>query len=303
MRNKKKDMKYSTLIIFLSLFQACQPSKKASEKEEENKTPVVSLELVWQTDSVMLTPEAVRYNETEKVIYVMNMGEKPNSEKDGDGTISKLSIDGEILDKEWVVGLNSPKGANFLNGKLYVADIDEVAVINMETSSIESTYASIDPKFLNDVDIDKNGDVYFTDTGSDQVLTLINDEVSIWKKEEGLNPNGVYVEEDRILIISYGLGEFYSFDKASGEKKLLASGIKGGDGIVAIDEGYIISTWPGEIYFVSKDQRGGEAVKILDTKEAGLNAADITIVPEKNLLVVPTFLGNSVSAYEIMVSY
>lgn len=297
-------MKFLTSFILILVFcVACQTSRNEENREEPSKEAIVSLELVWQTDSLMQTPEAVRYNADEDLIYVMNMGVKPNSEKDGDGTISKLSVDGEIIEKAWVKGLNSPKGAQFQNGKLYIADIDEIAVVDMKTASVEKTYLSIDPRFLNDVDVDSNGDVYFTDTGSNQVMRLINGEVSTWIKKDSLNPNGVFIEENRILIISYGLGEFYSFDKETGAQELLATGIKGGDGIVAIEEGYLISTWPGEIFFVPKTQRGGEAVKILDTKDAGLNAADITLVPSKNLLIVPTFLGNSVSAYEIKISY
>lgn len=285
------------------MLSACQSTTKSSEQSQTEKIPTITLELIWQTDSIMPTPEAVRYNAEENVIYVMNMGVKPNSEKDGDGTVSKLSVDGEILEMAWITGLNSPKGAQFQNGKLYIADIDEIAVVDMASASVQKTFPSIDPKFLNDLDIDSNGDVYFTDTGSNQVMKLINGEVSTWIKKDSLSPNGVFVEEDRILIISYGLGEFYAFDKKSGAQELLATGIRGGDGIVAIEEGYLISTWPGEIFFVPKTQRGGDAVMILDTKEAGLNAADITLVPYKNLLIVPTFLGNSVSAYEIMVSY
>lgn len=295
-----KQVILSLIIVFT--ISACQKSAKQSDASVQEQSPKkVSLELAWQTDSIFNTPEAVRYNAEENVIYVMNMGVKPDSEKDGDGTISTISTDGEVIDMEWVVGLNSPKGANFQNGKLYVADIDELVKVDMESRSIEAKYPSIDPKFLNDADVDSNGDVYFTDTGSDQIMKLANEEVSIWKKIEGLNPNGVFIEENRILIISYGLGEFYAFDKATGEQELLATGIAGGDGIVAIDEGYIISTWPGEIYFVPNSQRGGAATKILDTKEAGLNAADITLVPNKNLLIVPTFLGNSISAYKIKV--
>jgi hypothetical protein len=294
----------SIILSFIVLFSisACQKADKQSEASQQEETPVkVWLELAWQTDSIFNTPEAVRYNAAENLIYVMNMGVKPNSEKDGDGTISTISVDGEVIEMEWVIGLNSPKGADFQNGKLYVADIDQLVKVDMKSQSIEEIYPSIDPKFLNDVAVAANGDVYFTDTGSDQVMKLSNGEVSVWKKIKDLNPNGVFIEMDRILIISYGLGEFYAFNKTTGEQELLATGIKGGDGIVSINEGYIISTWPGEIYFVGKNQRGGEASKILDTKDAGLNAADITLIPEKNLLVVPNFLGNSISAYTIKV--
>jgi hypothetical protein len=43
----------------------------------------------------------------------------------------------------------------------------------------------------------------------------------------------------------------------------------------------------------------GKVEKLLDTKEAKINAADLEYIPGKNLLLVPTFFVNTITAYSI----
>jgi hypothetical protein len=57
-----------------------------------------------------------------------------------------------------------------------------------------------------------------------------------------------------------------------------------------------VSNWHGEVYYVSS---GGEAKKLLDTKDKKINAADIEYDAKSKLLFVPTFFANSVMAYEL----
>jgi len=41
----------------------------------------------------------------------------------------------------------------------------------------------------------------------------------------------------------------------------------------------------------------GEKTRILDTSVPNINCADIEFIPEKNLIVIPTFLDNRLVAY------
>jgi len=43
----------------------------------------------------------------------------------------------------------------------------------------------------------------------------------------------------------------------------------------------------------------GESETLLDTSDTLTNAADIDFVPEKGLLLVPTFFGNRLAAYRV----
>ncbi|MEJ6792602.1 MAG: hypothetical protein QNK89_07730 [Lacinutrix sp.] len=102
--------------------------------------------------------------------------------------------------------------------------------------------------------------------------------------------------------MSYSNGNLIAIDKESKEETLLAKGINGGDGIVTIPDGYLVSNWSGEVYFAANNLKGEAAALILDTKEAKVNAADIAIIPELNLLLAPTFFANTVEAYKITVN-
>jgi len=41
---------------------------------------------------------------------------------------------------------------------------------------------------------------------------------------------------------------------------------------------------------------------VLNTKDNGESAADIWFIPEKNLLLIPTFFKNKVTAYQVKVN-
>ncbi len=293
-------MKKFKIVFLISVLItiSCKSQIKEVVKQEPRKTEIELIKL-WETDTLLKTCEAVRYNKKEGVIYVSNIGNVPTNEKDNDGSLSIINLNGKILKKNWVTGLNAPKGLSFFNDKLYVTDINEVVKINIPTGSIDKKYEVDKAIFLNDLDIDTNGDVYFTDSRDSKVYKLANDEVSLWLDMEGLNPNGIFVEKNRILVVSFSKGDFIAIDKETKQQSVIATGIVGGDGILAIKAGYLVSTWPGELFFVDKNSQEPVATKILDTKEEKLNAADIGIIPEKDLLIVPTFYGNKVMAYKI----
>src|SRR5690606_19130568 len=128
-----------------------------------SQTSELTLTKLWETDTILKTAEAVRYHPEKEMIYVSNIGGVPPNKKDGDGYIALLSKDGKILKKEWVTGINAPKGLHFFNDKLFVGDIDVVVEINVETGKIDKTHPITDAVFINDLDIDANGDIYVTD--------------------------------------------------------------------------------------------------------------------------------------------
>ena len=66
-----------------------------------------------------------------------------------------------------------------------------------------------------------------------------------------------------------------------------------------MDKGYILSSFQGQVFFAEKSKIGAEATKILDTREEKMNSADVSYMPEKDILIVPTFYGNTVAAYKL----
>ncbi|WP_017730629.1 SMP-30/gluconolactonase/LRE family protein [Nafulsella turpanensis] len=289
-----------------ALLTACDGQRDANKNwtsggevtDEIIAQPEVSLEQVWATDAVLEVPESVLYNPEEEVLYVSNIVGEPTVE-DGAGYISKISLDGEIIEKEWVSGLDAPKGMAILDGKLYVSDINELVEIDIAAGEILNRYAVEDASFLNDVIATADQKILFTDSDRGTVHQFADGVIDLWYGPEAdERPNGLYAEEDRVLMATSGTGVFKEVTER-GEGEVLAEGIGAGDGIAAVNENaYLVSNWQGEVYYVVEGIEGVE--KILDTKEQKINAADIEFVRERDLLLVPTFFDNRVVAYKLI---
>lgn len=255
--------------------------------------PQVSLEQVWATDPVLEVPESVFYNEDADILYVSNIV-GGHSDKDGVGYISKLSLDGEILEQKWVTGLNAPKGIAMMEGTLYVTDIDQLIAIDIETGEITNRYDVEGAKFLNDP-VAADNKILFTDMEDNKIYALQDGNISVWKEEGLERPNGLAYNDGAVLVASNTLKKITS----EGETEVLASGIGAGDGIGVVSENsYLVSNWNGEVYYVVEGENI-EKVKLLDTKDQNMNTADIEYVQARNLLLVPTFQDNRVVAYKL----
>lgn len=278
---------------------ACQGGNKTTEEAvvEENPETTLKLTKKWETDTTLTTPESVYHDVTNGVLYVACIGAVPPDAKDGDGFLAKVGLDGAVTELKWVAGLNAPKGMGMVGDKLYVSDIDKVVEIDAKSGKVSNTYAVDGAQFLNDITVDDAGNVYISDSNTNKIFVLANGTVAQWAEGENLGgPNGLLAEGDRLMLASFGAGKFSTVSLADKDVKMVVDSIPGGDGIVKFEEDYFVSNWNGEVYYVTSD---GEKTKVLDTKDQGANAADIEIVPNQDLLLVPTFFGNQVVAYEI----
>jgi DNA-binding beta-propeller fold protein YncE len=259
------------------------------------KSPVTGeLTELWATAADLKTPESVLYDRTEKVLYVSNINGDP-SKKDGNGFISKLSLDGTIITLQWVSGLNAPKGMGIAGGYLYAADIDRIVKIDTAKAEVVKTYPVAGAQFLNDITVGADGSVYVSDMGARAIYILQNDKVSLFLKSEELNrPNGIFFENNVLLVGTDG--KIMSIDTASKKVSIYIDGTGGIDGLEGLgNHTYIISDWAGKVQLVSKAEK-----KVLsDTSAQNINAADIEVIPEARQLFIPTFFDNRVVAYKL----
>src|SRR5687767_743714 len=93
---------------------------------------------VWEATGLK-NPESAVYDADAGVLYVSDVAGEPNA-KDATGFIAKLSPEGEVTEAEWIKGLNAPKGLALRDGRLYVADIDQLAVIDVAKGEVIQTY-------------------------------------------------------------------------------------------------------------------------------------------------------------------
>ncbi|MCH7401338.1 ATP-binding protein [Belliella kenyensis] len=291
---KKNVITYFSLMSLLS-FWACSGGSKETVKEEDELDNIEelspSLTLLWQTDDVLLTNESTLYDAETGKIYVSNIDGGPN-EKDGKGFISIIDKEGNIIEKDWVTGIDAPKGMGISSGKLYVTNIDEIVEIDIEQAKIIKRHKVEGAKFLNDIDV-HNDKIYFSDMETGKIHYLLNGELFDFAKDQK-NINGLRVAPDGTL---YGLdGQGLKKYDEEGEYEMVNEAVTGGDGLIIIDDHtFIASRWQGEIYLI----RDGKETLILDTKREESNTADIDFIPEENILLVPTFFKNKVVAYKL----
>ena len=247
----------------------------------------------WETDTLLKVPESVLYDAKNNVLYTANIDGQPN-DKDGRGSIGRGGLDGKILSAEWGQGLNAPKGMGIHKKFLYVADVDEVVVINTRDGSINKRIPVAGSTFLNDITIDKKGVVYVSDSRTKKVHRIRKGKVTT-HLENLQGPNGLLVHNKQLYVLDNG--GLYRVEENKSLTKI-TDGMEGGtDGIenVTGDE-FLVSCWGGVIYYVKAD---GSKEKLLDTREQKVNSADIGYDSKNRIVYVPTFWKNNVVAYEL----
>lgn len=260
------------------------------------RTPV-KLQQVWATDNTLRTPESVIFDRQRNSLYVSNINQTNKERKDGDGFISRLNTKGEIEELHWVTGLNDPKGLALYNNILYVADIDEVVAIATQTGAILGRYKADKATFLNDITVDNDGNVYISDSDQARIYLLRNGRISTWVETKKERPNGLFYDNNRMLVAFSRGGKTRLLDIESKRFTDWTDNIDGGDGITRSGDGnFFVSNWNGEVFYVNQEGRNW---RVLDTKSQNINAADIYYLEDQQLLLVPTFNDNRVVAYRV----
>jgi len=259
---------------------------------------------VWETAGFQ-NPESALPDAERGAIYVSNVAGNAG-DRDGNGYISKLGLDGKIVTEKWVTGLDAPKGLALSGGKLFVADLDSLVEIDVASGTIVTKHAAAGAKILNDVAADKEGRIYTSDWPGNAIWRLADGNFEKWLESDQLtNPNGLLVESDRLVVAAWGAMEADFSTKTPGH--LLAvnlsdktiSNIGDGkpvgnlDGIEPFDaDSYLVSDWVAGKLFQIK--RSGEVKERLSL---GQGSADIGFIPASRTVIIPMMMDNKVVAY------
>jgi len=244
--------------------------------------------------------ESVAYDPNGKVLYTSDFGPalKP-ADKDGKGKITKVSLDGKILEDGFLPAkgqiLNKPKGIWIKGNRLWVTDIDSVWVFDLKSKDGEKlelpgiTFAN-DPTVIGDT-------LYVSDNRSDKLVKVepadflkskTSPKITTIFAGKGVFPNGLYPGKNGALLM---VG-FESKDKPHGIYELglgkdtpvqLSENIGMLDGLYHMSNGDIIATdWVSGSLFQWNKKMG---VHKLATGFKG--PADLCAIPNnKGLLVV-----------------
>lgn len=251
------------------------------------------LEKLWETSVGLRTTESVLYDPSEKYIYISSINENP-WEKDDNGYITRHKDNGNIINYEWVKEMSAPRGMGLLQGKLYVANIDEVVEIDTDKAEITHRYKHPKAKNLNDIAIGADGRVFISDSKGQYLFEIYNGVMDVLFQTEDGPINGLFYEtgrllcgqENRLAALDLTTKTMSSFIEDTGK----IDGIKG-----VGDSTYLISDWEGRVHLL---QQGKPKELLLDTTASEISAADIEYDPYERILYVPTFFSNSVVAYK-----
>lgn len=260
---------------------------------------------LWSLDGLD-QPESALYHPQQQAIYVTSINGSP-VEANGKGYISKLSADGKVLVKQWIGGLDSPKGMAISDGTLYVAGLQALYIIDLKQQKLLPPVTASDAKMLNDVAIDEQGNVYVTDLLGGAIYRYKDSKLERWFAHADLpHPNGIYYQNGRLLIAGWGRemqddfttttpGSIYQLDLAdpSSSFKKTAQQLGNLDGVTQINDRVLVNDWVnGNVFSLTDD--GYELLF-----NAGKGAADIS--SHKGVLFVPMMLDNRLDAYQVNV--
>ncbi|WP_426330195.1 hypothetical protein [Pedobacter sp. R-06] len=157
-----------------------------------------------QSNKSFDAPDQILWHSRTKNWFVSNLGGGVSFERDKNGWISRLDAGGEIIERQWVKGLDAPSGMVSTEHKLFVCDRDGVVQIDIATAKIEKMFP-IHGEFINDVAIAANGDLYVSDFHANRIYRLpVKDrkaEVFLELKE---SPDGVLVDGQNLIIATWG---------------------------------------------------------------------------------------------------
>lgn len=260
--------------------------------------------LLWQVGQLD-QPESVVSEQGGRYLYISSINGQP-AELNGLGYISRVAKTGEMVDHKWIDGLDAPKGMAISNGNLYVADMKNLHVINLDTAEVIKRYSAPEAKMLNDVTVSGDGSVYISDLIGGGIYRLSNDKLEKWLDHPNLpHPNGVLCHDEGLLVANWGEGmqadfstktpgTLYSIDLESKQLNVLPAGYQLGnlDGVVADEDGLYISDWiTGELYQLRDNER-----RVIGKLESGL--ADIG-GSGNGIIYAPLMMDNRVLALKI----
>ncbi len=252
------------------------------------------LEPAWEITRELRFPEAVIWDAEREVFYASNLF------PEGDGFLSKISADGDLLARRWVSGLERPTGLALHNGMLYAVTRTGVAEIDPATGMIARRIEADNPRFLNDITFDDTGIGYVTDSRASCIFRMTEETLSCWRSGDGIaNPNGLYYRDGELYFGNSGDATIRAIRIEDERMRTVAQLDPGSilDGLTGMSGGrLLVSAHEGRVFEILPE---GEVHPLLDRRTTRRFCADFAWVPELRLLVIPSLRENSITAFSV----
>lgn len=215
----------------------------------------------WTTDGFDMPEAAIFDTARDRIILSTIIGDPGGA--DGQGSLVILTPEGTVIDPAWTTGLDAPKGMGIVGDILLVADLTRLHEIELTTGEIRRSLTLPEAIFLNDVTSDGNV-AYVSDLLTDSLWRYADGKATLWLNDPLLaHPNGVFLDQDRLLVGSWGAGlrndfttevpsSLLSVSLATKEISVVVPEIGNIDGITLIGDAIIVSDWvTGKLFEVS----------------------------------------------------
>jgi sugar lactone lactonase YvrE len=258
-------------LLALLVFVGCEAD------DDEVVVSDVQLEVTEIEDDGFAQPAGVVVDPDADVYLVSHMNGNPG-ERDGNGFISRISPNGEIMDLRWIdltgtaLALNSPRGMAIRGDSLFVADIDCVRIFDRASGTDDGYTCLDDVSFITDLDAGPEGSIFATDsglefrdgtlqpTGNDAVYRLVMTEgrrgATLGFGEEMGNPRGIAVGTRGIFVTTSGTGELYALTPDGAKTSIFPASERELDGIVFLPDGSFVFSSPSEGSLTMVDAAG-----------------------------------------------
>lgn len=258
-------------------------------EQDTANTSTIQAASTTTVENLMMPESAIAHPDGR--VFVTEIGEFG---KKGDGKITVINPDGSSA--TLADSLNDPKGIDLYNNALYVADVDRLVKVSLD-GEVEVLVKAEDfpgkAVFLNDIEIDGNGTVYISDSGTDdgensgiyqfsangEITEILDDTAKI------IRPNGLLMDGyNTMLVADFGNGDLYQLDIASATANKVNAGFGGADGLVRDTNGFLyISDWGnGKLWQLIEPKATPQLIR-----EGFKAAADIALSSDGKHILVP----------------
>ena len=256
-------------------------------------------------------PENLVYDSVADVYLVSNIRGNPAA-RDGDGFISRVGPDGQVLALRWIAGgtngaqLDAPKGLAIRGDTLAVADLGAVHLFDRRTGAPVGSIA-VPGLVLNDVAWGADGTLWITDTGPDRGTTPVDttkDMDALWRVPPGGTPravarglaldrpDGLVLDGRDALVATFGADRIARVNETGAEGTSTFARLPGGrvDGLRRLaDGGLVVTSWDAHAVW-RLDASGGSRRVLL----AGVTSpAGVAVDTRRQRLAVTSMQGNA----------
>jgi DNA-binding beta-propeller fold protein YncE len=258
---------------------------------------------IWTVTKNVGAPSNALFDPETKTVFVSQISGKGDA-KDGVGVVSRLHLDGKMINFEWAAGLDAPKGMARYGKNLWVSDIDRLRRVDAATGDLLETLPVPEANFLTGVAVDSDGTVYIADLLASKIYRYKNEKFTVLAVGESLeSPAGLMVDKNqRLIVAAWGLTTDFTTNVpgrllriGSGNPTPISDRIGNLYGLVGDDaNGWIATDFSsGRVLHIANNAQPRVVLQL----SKGIGAAEY--ISGSSLLIVPELTENRISGYKL----